>query len=102
MIQMSDSEGTVMPTGGIVSEKIKEWLEPIDDKEYNESMKEFRHAVWLKYVFILAGIVVCLIVAGLSLGFGTYPISFHTARAHQPLSRLSLSGRKQASVPERG
>jgi iron complex transport system permease protein len=69
----------VSGASSIVSEKVKEWIQPVNKEEYNESMADFRRSIWLKYVFILAGVAVCLIVAGLSLGFGTYPISFQDA-----------------------
>lgn len=75
MNESSDVSGA----SSIVSEKVKEWIQPVNKEEYNESMADFRRSIWLKYVFILAGVAVCLIVAGLSLGFGTYPISFQDA-----------------------
>jgi len=72
-------EDQALSAGSIVSEKVSEWMEPINKKQYQETMVEFKHSIVLKYVFIVGCLLACIIVAGVSLGFGTYPISFFEA-----------------------
>jgi len=66
-------------SSSIVAENVKHWITPIEEVEYEKSMSVVRHSTLKKYLFILGAAVVCVIVAGLSLGNGTYPISFQDA-----------------------
>ena len=60
----------------LVTNQVSEWLKPVDKQEYKKTMEKFERFVARKYLFILACVIACFISVGLSIGFGTYSISF--------------------------
>lgn len=73
---MVESGTDQVETSPLVAGKVSEWLSPVDRKEYKETMSTFERFVLRKYLFIVLCIVICFIAVGLSIGFGTYSISF--------------------------
>lgn len=73
---MNSIENTVSEISPLVKNQVSDWLEPVNKEEYNKTMEKFEKFVARKYIFIVICIIACFAAVGLSLGFGTYPISF--------------------------
>ncbi len=73
---MLEENQSTSGTSPLVAGQVTEWLKPVDKREFNESMSGFRRFVIRKYLFIGVCILACFVAAGLSIGFGTYSISF--------------------------